>query len=384
MTSQQKTPARKVTTSSKPDFTKFVTRYVGDFASMHPIESETMAPRDYVSPKNDETSTAILVTFNEQSSSNTTMTIVIAVAVGVVTLLVLTVVLLSILFRRRKQKQSHIIAQAKAKCAVQPTAHNVVHCKDIGGEVARVSIDSAARSFSSVAQSDASVACSASGAEQYTRTGASADIQQDVYALPVKSGEKADVRTEPCTSDNQLPAVRSVSTKAASTEQVKKPLPYHLTKKNPKSIASAPTVPSSDIMHGGRNNEDHMLCEVCPIENQQVAVHYSPYSLPGGVKSEMNRFRSATAGSAEHCDSDNGTDQVMEYALHGENNPVPSGITESCTQPTYTHLVFETRPLDQPPIMTHGSDIHPPVHGSVTYSAVDKTLTGRTCKELKE
>ena len=154
---------------------------------MHPIESETMAPRDYVSPKNDETSTAILVTFNEQTSSNTTMTTVIAVAVGVVAVLVLTVVILSILFRRRKQKQSHDIAQAKAKCAVPPTAHNVVHYKDIGGGVARVSIDSAARSFSSVAQSDARVAYSASGAEQYTRTYASADIKQDVYALAVTS-----------------------------------------------------------------------------------------------------------------------------------------------------------------------------------------------------
>ena len=114
--------------------------------------------------------------------------------------------------------------------------------------------------------------------------------------------------------------------------------------------------------------------EVCPIDYEDVAVDCSPYSLARNITSDTIRLRSATAASADGCGSGNGTDQVVTYAVSGENTPVPSGTMESPSQATYTHLVFEPRPLDQAPRTPYGSDIHSPAQSSVIYSAVDRTL----------
>ena len=94
------------------------------------------------------------------------------------------------------------------------------------------------------------------------------------------------------------------------------------------------------------------------------------------IKSDVNRLHSATTASTHGFKSGNRTDQVLEYAVHGENTPVPSGITESCTLPTYINFVFEPGPMNQAPRATHCSEVHSPVQGSVINSAIDKTLPG--------
>ena len=241
---------------------------------------------------------AIPVTFKDQTSSNTTMTIVIAVAVGVVTVLVLTVVLVVILIRRRRQQRLLNITPANDKPGDQSEAPDVVHYRNIGGGVARISSASAERrSSSSAVQADANVMQGTSGAGQYARVGASPDSHPYVYALPATSDNS---QARPCTADDQLAAAQSVSTEQAGTEQMqtplcpvvhpyvyalpgksddtadgqarmgtaydqlaggrsvsskqavtkqtKKPLPCHLTKKNSAAITSVTTVSSSDVI----------------------------------------------------------------------------------------------------------------------------------------
>ena len=422
-------PPPTTTTSLTSSYMKPATTDVVDSASVQPIGSETTQSRDNVSPSKDRTSMATPVTFKKQTSSNTTMTIVIAVAVGVVTALVLTVVLVVILIRRRKQQQVLNITPANDKPEDQSNAPDVVHYRNIGGGVARISSASAEGSVSSAVQADTNAVQTSSGAEQYARVGASLDSHPYVYALPaasgndqarpciadnqlagagplsinqagseqiekpvcpvvhpyvysvpVKSSGTADGQARMGTADDQLAGGRSVSSKQAVTEQIKKPLPYHLTKKNPAATTSVTTVSSSDVRHGGNDRKGQMVREVCPLDYEDVAVDCSPYSLARDITSGTNCLRSTRAVSADGCESGNGTDQVVTYAVPGENTPVPSGTKESPTQVTYTHLVFEPRPLDQAPTTPHGSDIHPPAQSSVIYSAVDRTLS----KEVKE
>ena len=304
------------------------------------------------------------------------------------------------------------IAPANDKPGAQSTAPDVVHYRNIGGGVARISSASA----------DANAVENASGAEQYARAGASPDSHPYVYALPAASGND---QARPCIADNHLAAALSVSigqagseqveksvcpvvhpyvysvpgkssdttdsearkgtaedklaarsplTKQAVAEQTEKPLPYHLTKKNPAVTTSVTTVSSRDLMHGGNDSQGQMVREVCPIDYEDGAVDCSPYSLPRDVTSDTTRLRSTTTASADGCESGNGIDQVVKYAEPGENTPVPSGIYESLTQATYTDLVFEPCPLDEAPTKIHGSDIHHPAQSSAIYSAVDKTL----------
>ena len=394
-------------------YTRPAVKSVPDSASVQPIGLETTESRRSVSPSKYRPSTAIPATFNEQTPSNTTMTTVIAVAVGVVTVLVLTVVLVVILFRQRRQQQLSNIAPANDKPGTQSTAPDVVHYRNIGGGVARISS----------ATADANAVENASGAEQYARAGASQDSHPYVYALPAASGND---QARPCIADNHLAAARSVSIGQAGSEQIEKPvcpvvhpyiysvpgksgdttdgqarkgtagdqlaegrslsikqavpkqtekpLPYHLTKKNPTVTTSVTTVSSKVLMHGGNDSQGQMVRELCPIDYEDVAVDCSPYSLPRDVTSDTTRLRSTTTASADGCESSNGTDQVVKYAELGENTPVPSGIDQSLTQATYTDLVFEPRPLEEAPTKIHGSDIHHPAQSSAVYSAVGKTL----------
>ena len=339
-------------------YTRPAINSVPDSASVQPIGLEKTESRRSVSPSKYRPSTAIPATFKEQTLSNTTMTIVIAVAVGVVTVLVLTVVLVVILIRRRRQQQLLNITPANDKPGDQSKAPDVVHYRNIGSGVARISSASAEPCSSSAVQADANAVRNSSGAEQYARVGASPDSHPYVYALPAASGND---QARPCIADNQLTAAGSVSinqagseqiekpvcpvvhqyvysvpgkssdtadsqarrgtaedqlaarsplTKQAVAEQTEKPLPYHLTKMNQPAIAS--TVSSGNIMHGGGHYQNQMVHEVCPIEYQNVAVDYSPYSFPGNVKSEMNRAHSATAASGDGCESGHGNDQAME------------------------------------------------------------------------